>query len=62
MRTGFSIMYVPALPEISVPAGVWLRRMRTRQSLRELDARALVDVGLSEVERERECAKWFWQA
>ena len=62
MRTGVSIIYVPALPEISLPVGTWLRRMRTRPSLRELDARALADIGLSEAERQRECARWFWQA
>jgi hypothetical protein len=40
---------------------VWLRRSRTRRRLRELDARGLADVGLSESQRRCECAKWFWQ-
>jgi uncharacterized protein YjiS (DUF1127 family) len=39
----------------------WPRRARTRQHLREFDAEQLVDIGLSEAERRRECAKWFWQ-
>ena len=41
---------------------IWVHRMRTRRRLAELDGRALDDVGLSERERCRECAKWFWQA
>ena len=39
----------------------WLRRAATRRSLRELDALALADIGISESCRRRECAKWFWQ-
>ncbi|HSE79251.1 MAG TPA: DUF1127 domain-containing protein [Alphaproteobacteria bacterium] len=39
----------------------WLRRAATRRTLRELDARALADIGISETRRRRECAKWFWQ-
>jgi uncharacterized protein YjiS (DUF1127 family) len=30
--------------------------------MHELDARDLDDVGLTERQRQRECAKWFWQA
>lgn len=40
---------------------VWFHRATTRRQLRDLDARALADVGLTERERERECARWFWQ-
>ncbi len=40
---------------------VWLRRINTRRRLGELDARALADIGLTEGERRREFAKWFWQ-
>jgi len=40
----------------------WHRRLKTRHRLRQLDARLLDDVGLSEAERQQECAKWFWQA
>ncbi len=36
-------------------------RLKTRRRLRDLDARLLADVGVTEVERRRECAKWFWQ-
>ncbi len=36
-------------------------RLKTRRRLRELDARLLADVGITEAERRRECAKWFWQ-
>jgi uncharacterized protein YjiS (DUF1127 family) len=42
-------------------AALWLRRVRTRQQLRVLDAAQLDDIGRSEAERRRECAKWFWQ-
>jgi uncharacterized protein YjiS (DUF1127 family) len=38
------------------------RRRATRRALRQLDARALDDIGRSESDRQRECAKWFWQA
>lgn len=40
----------------------WHRRFKTRRQLRKLDARLLDDVGISEAERQQECAKWFWQA
>jgi uncharacterized protein YjiS (DUF1127 family) len=42
-------------------AARWFRRMVTRRHLRVLEAHRLDDVGLSEAERCRECAKWFWQ-
>jgi uncharacterized protein YjiS (DUF1127 family) len=41
---------------------IWCRRAKTRRGLRQLDARELCDIGLSESERQRECDKWFWQA
>jgi uncharacterized protein YjiS (DUF1127 family) len=44
------------------PFRLWLRRITTRGDLRDLDARQLADIGCSERERWRECAKWFWQA
>jgi uncharacterized protein YjiS (DUF1127 family) len=40
---------------------IWLRRSRTRRQLCCLDARELLDIGRSEAERQRECARWFWQ-
>lgn len=48
--------------DVAVPLHTWLQRTRTRAVLRELDTRHLEDVGLSEIERQRECAKWFWEA
>ena len=39
----------------------WRMRLKTRRHLRGLDARLLADVGLSEADREQECAKRFWQ-
>jgi uncharacterized protein YjiS (DUF1127 family) len=41
---------------------VWIRRAATRQELHELDDRLLADIGRTELERRRECAKWFWRA
>jgi uncharacterized protein YjiS (DUF1127 family) len=43
-------------------ARIWFRRLKTRRRLHELDARELDDIGLTERQRQRECAKWFWQA
>jgi uncharacterized protein YjiS (DUF1127 family) len=40
---------------------IWRRRMSTRAALRELDGHLLADIGRTEKERRRECAKWFWQ-
>jgi uncharacterized protein YjiS (DUF1127 family) len=42
-------------------ARIWSRRSKTRRHLRELDAHRLADIGLIEIERCRESAKWFWQ-
>jgi uncharacterized protein YjiS (DUF1127 family) len=54
IRRGFS-------ERARVIAMLWLRRIRTRQQLRVLDAAQLDDIGRSEAERRHECAKWFWQ-
>jgi len=43
-------------------ARIWRTRVKTRGRLRELNIRELDDVGLAEGQRQRECAKWFWQA
>ncbi|MCB9948109.1 MAG: DUF1127 domain-containing protein [Rhodospirillaceae bacterium] len=42
-------------------ARTWWRRATTRRALRNLDARLLADIGRTEAERRRECAKRFWQ-
>jgi uncharacterized protein YjiS (DUF1127 family) len=41
---------------------LWHRRFRTRHSLREMESHRLGDIGLTEQDRRREGAKWFWQA
>jgi len=41
--------------------GLWRRRSRTRASLRKLEDVQLRDIGLTPLERHRECAKWFWE-
>ena len=44
-------------------AGTDLARVQAlRRRLRELDTRELDDIGVSERQRQRECAKWLWQA
>jgi uncharacterized protein YjiS (DUF1127 family) len=43
-------------------ARIWLTRVKTRGRLQELDARELLDIGLTEPQRRRECAKRFWQS
>jgi uncharacterized protein YjiS (DUF1127 family) len=40
---------------------LWVHRTRTRRCLAALDPRELADIGRTEPERRRECAKWFWQ-
>jgi uncharacterized protein YjiS (DUF1127 family) len=40
---------------------VWHHRHRTRRQLRDLDARALLDVGIDPQARHREVSKWCWQ-
>ncbi|MBT3371738.1 MAG: DUF1127 domain-containing protein [Rhodospirillaceae bacterium] len=41
--------------------GTWMERSRQRHALRELDARLLDDVGISDAERRQEIAKPFWR-
>jgi uncharacterized protein YjiS (DUF1127 family) len=38
-----------------------MERSRQRHALRELDARLLDDVGISDAERRQEIAKPFWR-
>ena len=52
---GFSI------PAIRTIVAEWLRRRATRRHLHELDDHRLDDVGLTRYQRDRECAKWFWE-
>ena len=40
---------------------LWLRRAATRRQLARLDAHLLGDIGLSPIERDAECRKWFWR-
>jgi uncharacterized protein YjiS (DUF1127 family) len=47
---------------IVTTAQTWLMRSKTLRRLSELDARQLVDIGLTKPQRRRECAKRFWQA
>jgi uncharacterized protein YjiS (DUF1127 family) len=49
------------LHSASLVAREWTRRLRTRRQLRELDARALADIGIDEGKRRAECAKPFWE-
>ena len=42
--------------------GVWLERARQRRALRNLDDRALDDVGIKRPAAEREARKPFWRA
>jgi uncharacterized protein YjiS (DUF1127 family) len=41
--------------------GDWRWRRRTRRQLAQLDAYGLKDIGLSDCDRWRECAKPFWR-
>lgn len=61
MRTVILRQYAFTIPAVRAAAMLWLRRIATRNHLRDLDARQLEDVGCTEREREDECAKWFWQ-
>jgi len=40
---------------------LWYFRLRERDELARFDARALRDIGRTEIDRQRELAKWFWQ-
>ena len=48
--------------ELTARADIWLMGLRTRRHLSDLGARLLADIGLEERDRDRECAKWFWEA
>jgi uncharacterized protein YjiS (DUF1127 family) len=47
------------MPMARAIVAIWRRRMSTRAALRELEPRLLADIGRTEKERRRECAKWF---
>jgi uncharacterized protein YjiS (DUF1127 family) len=51
----------PPLSAIAAVLALWRQREHTRRALAALDARALADIGLSENDRRRECARWFWE-
>jgi uncharacterized protein YjiS (DUF1127 family) len=53
--------FMRVVAALRATAAIWLRRAATRRDLRDLAAHQLVDIGRSEAERRRECAKWFWQ-
>lgn len=40
----------------------WRQRVRMRAELREMDARALADIGLEFEAARREARKYFWQS
>jgi len=40
---------------------LWYFRIRERAELARLDGEALHDIGRSEVDRQAELDKWFWQ-
>ena len=40
---------------------LWHQRAVTRRQLQQLDARALADLGLNQVDQYREGSKGFWQ-
>ncbi len=54
LRTGWSFAVVrQTLSE-------WRRRARARRDLSKLDTHMLRDIGLSDAEARRECARPFW--
>ncbi len=54
--------HVAAAPALAVSALLtWQDRLRERATLRELDERALHDIGLSRADIEREAQKPFWR-
>lgn len=40
---------------------MWRQRSTDRAQLRGLESRTLRDIGCTEIDRCRECDKWFWQ-
>jgi uncharacterized protein YjiS (DUF1127 family) len=49
------------MPMAGAVVAIWRRRMSTRVALHELEPHLLADIGKTEKQRRRECAKWFWQ-
>ena len=49
------------LNKASVMFNAWHERHRTRQQLAEMPTYLLRDIGLTEVDRQRELNKRFWQ-
>ncbi len=47
--------------ERSGVVSAWVARWLRRRELARLETYRLPDIGMSEAERRRECAKWFWQ-
>ena len=62
MTTQPLTLILPVQPDSTLPLALWLRRARTRATLRDLDARGLKDIGLTPEARQHECVKWFWSA
>lgn len=48
------------LSSVMTRLSAWYWSARTRRQLAELDAHGLRDIGLSEADRRRECARPFW--
>jgi uncharacterized protein YjiS (DUF1127 family) len=40
----------------------WRQRVRTRAELREMDARALADIGMDREAARQEACRFFWQS
>jgi len=51
-----------ALRTLLDDAKVWPIRSRHRRALARLDLHMLEDIGITPAQRDRECAKPFWQA
>lgn len=49
------------LSRMAETLGLWRRHYLTRRHLRQLDRRALADIGIDAIEQEREAAKPFWK-
>jgi uncharacterized protein YjiS (DUF1127 family) len=47
---------------VSATLAVWRHRSRTRRHLAQLEARELLDLGLTRAQQRAEVSKWFWQA
>jgi len=73
-RNGSTVAGMPPLHwnrGVRLPAGpewlrsampLWCHRSRTRRALRQLDDRALADIGITRAQHTAECRRWFWQA